>query len=89
MPNRTVAVIVGSLRRASLNLKMAQALARLAPAGLALKVVPLPIVTVGPVRLTEPAPRKLPASVAAPVSESTLPEPTVIVAFVVRPNVPA
>ena len=30
MPNRTVAVIVGSLRRASLNLKMAQALARLA-----------------------------------------------------------
>ena len=41
MPNRTVAVIVGSLRKASLNLKMAQALARLAPAGLALKVVPI------------------------------------------------
>ena len=37
--NRNVAVIVGSLRKASLNRKLALALAGLAPAGLQLKIV--------------------------------------------------
>ena len=39
MPVRNIAVLVGSLRRASLSRKLAQALAELAPEGLALNIV--------------------------------------------------
>jgi chromate reductase len=41
MPQSKIAVVVGSLRKDSINLRLAQALAKLAPAELSLKIAPI------------------------------------------------